>query len=82
MQKTKISIWATFRQHLLPKCCLNSSLCQKMMKNAVLKTINKSFVANIDRYDDMQLHDFLQNLQKKLCDLDERIHRSWFLLHS
>ena len=54
----------------------------KMMKNAVLKTINRSFAANIDRYDDMQLHDFLQNLQKKLCDLDERIHRSWFLLHS
>ena len=52
------------------------------VSTSVLKTINKSFVASIDRYDDMQLHDFLQNLQKKLCDLDERIHRSWFLLHS
>ncbi len=61
--------------------CVSLLPNNKLMKNEIIKTLNKSFVKNIERYDDSQLHNFLQDLQIRLCNLDQRIHRSWFFLH-
>ena len=62
--------------------CVSSLPNNVLMKDEIKKTINKNFVAHIDKYDDDKLHIFLQELQKRLIKLDERIHKSWFLLHS
>ena len=62
--------------------CVSSLPNNVFMKDEIKKTINKNFVAHIDKYDDDKLHIFLQELQKRLIKLDERIHKSWFLLHS
>ena len=62
--------------------CVSSLPNNVLMKDEIKKAINKNFVAHIDKYDDDKLHIFLQELQKRLIKLDERIHKSWFLLHS
>ena len=38
--------------------------------------------SRVESYDDDKLHTFLDNLQGKISNLDQRIHKSWFHLHA
>ena len=38
--------------------------------------------SRVENYDDDKLHTFLDNLQGKISNLDQRIHKSWFHLHA
>ena len=53
----------------------------RLLKEEVSKVIEKIMSSRVENYDDDKLHDFLDNLQNKIFNLDSRIHKSWFHLH-
>ena len=53
-----------------------------LLKEEVYKVIERIMSSRVENYDDDKLHTFLDNLQGKISNLDQRIHKSWFHLHA
>ena len=53
-----------------------------LLKEEVNKVIERIMSSRVESYDDDKLHTFLDNLQGKISNLDQRIHKSWFHLHA
>tara|TARA_Y100000768_G_scaffold66854_1_gene46547 strand:+ start:3319 stop:4236 length:918 start_codon:yes stop_codon:yes gene_type:complete len=53
----------------------------RLLKEEVYKVIKKIMTSRVETYNDTKLHEFLDNLQNKIFNLDARIHKSWFHLH-
>ena len=53
-----------------------------LLKEEVYKVIERIMSSRVESYDDDKLHTFLDNLQGKISNLDQRIHKSWFHLHA
>ena len=52
---------------------------QKERKLEVIKKLNhRVFSARLNGYDDKQLHNFLDYLQRRIHLLDEKIHKNYF----
>ena len=53
----------------------------RLLKEEVIKVIERIMSSRVENYDDDKLHDFLSYIQSKIFNLDTRIHKSWFHLH-
>ena len=54
---------------------------KELVKEEVIKVIERIMSSRVENYDDDKLHDFLSYIQSKIFNLDTRIHKSWFHLH-